>query len=71
MTFPIFKSTAILTGAYGCFLLLCSAIGFFAPPAAISAVSPSKVTNMATLGLVSLGLAGGLTAAGSVRGEEI
>ena len=71
MTLPIFKSTAILTGAYGCFLLLCSAVGFLAPPAATSAVSPSKATNMATLGLVSLGLAGGLTAVGSVLGEEI
>lgn len=71
MTLPIFKSAALLTGAYGCFLILCSAVGFFAPPAATSAVSPGKATSMATLGLVSLGLAGGMTVAGSARGEEI
>ena len=71
MTLPIFKSTAILMGAYGCFLILCSAVGFLAPPAATAAVSPGKATSMATLGLVSLGLAGGMTAAGSARGEEI
>jgi|TARA_R100000479_G_C6234746_1_gene146524 hypothetical protein len=71
MTLPIFKSTAILMGAYGSFLILCSAIGFWAPPSATSAVSPGKATSMATLGLVSLGLAGGMTAAGSARGEEI
>ena len=71
MTLPIFKAGALMVGAYGFFLLLCSAIGFFAPPAVTSAVSSGKATSMATLGLVSLGLAGGMTVAGSARGEEI